>query len=96
MELPVVATVEIQGTRVQVRAAPFSLVSKLASSAGGPESPGIALQIIERCCRLENGDLVDPDALSMQSASKLVNLAVDGGKAGSDFPAPPGSSGSGG
>ena len=36
MELPVVATVEIQGERVVVRAAPLSLVAKLAEADAVP------------------------------------------------------------
>ena len=39
MELPVVATVEIQGERVVVRSAPLSLVARLAQA---PDDVGLA------------------------------------------------------
>ena len=96
MELPVVATVEIQGERVVVRAAPLSLVAKLAEAdKGGPSSAEAVLEIVRRCCSLEGGAPLDPDELSMDSASRLVHVAV-GEEGGADFSPPPGSSEPGG
>lgn len=96
MELPIVASIPIQGALVKVRAAPFSLVSDLARSGGGPDSPAIAQRILERCCSLEDGSQLDFDSLSSRSANQLIQLAIRGEGPGTDFPSPPGSSGSGG
>lgn len=97
MDLPIVATVEVQGERVQVRAAPLSLAAQLAQ-AGSAEVSATVLRIVERCCFLESGAPVDPDALSMKSATRLVDIAVNGGEgdARPDFPSPPASSAPGG
>lgn len=87
MELPVVATVEIQGERVVVRAAPLSLVARLAKSAKAVDA---VLDIVARCCTLESGAPVDIDALSFDSASRLVKIAV-GEEGDADFCKPPAS-----
>ena len=99
MELPIIATVEVQGERVRVRAAPLSLVAQLAQAGdGGASGAATALRIVERCCRLESGAPVDPDSLSMDSATRLVNLAIGGGEGNArpDFPSPHASSAPGG
>lgn len=97
MELPVLSTVEVQGARVIVRAAPVSLVAELAEAGRGAAFPPIALRVIKRCCSLENGDSVPVDCLSMESAQRLVFVAVGGeGQGGPDFPSRPGLPDSGG
>ena len=96
MNLPVVATVEVQGEPVVVRAAPLSLVARLAGSeANGTESVSAVLEVVKRCCTTEGGAPLDLDALTMESAGRLVRVAV-GEEGGSDFPKPPGSSEPGG
>lgn len=98
MELPVVATVEIQGERVVVRAAPISLAAELFRAESAAAHADAALLVVERCCRLESGAPVDPDTLSADSALRLVRVAVgDEREAGSpDFTPTPSSPAAGG
>lgn len=94
MELPVVATVEIQGEPVVVRAAPLSLVARLAEAdENGHESVAAVLEVVSRCCFLQDGSPVDPDALSMDSAGRLVRIACGDERTSADFPSGPASSG---
>lgn len=103
MQLPVVATVEIQGERVQVRAAPVSLLAEMSADKvdGGKVSYDLVSRTLARCCSLaESGAPLDLDALAWDSALRLLRIAVGDeapeGSAKSDFPSPPASSGSGG
>lgn len=96
MKLPVVATVEVQGEPVVVRAAPLSLVARLAEAEkGGAESVSAVLEVVKRCCSFEGGAPLDLDTLTMESAGQLVHVAI-GEKGGADFSPPPGSSEPGG
>lgn len=103
MELPVVATVEIQGERVQVRAAPLSLLSEIAQAkdAEGTVRFELVAKTLSRCCALaEGGGPLDLDVLSLPSATRLFRIAIGDevpeGAAAPDFPQPPGSQESGG
>ena len=90
MELPVVATVEIQGERVVVRAAPLSLVARLAQGPDDAATMPVISEILARCCSLEGGGPVDQDALSMNNAQRLLRIAVKE-EGDADFRPPPAS-----
>lgn len=103
MELPVVATVEIQGERVQVRAAPLSLLSEIAQAkdADGTVRFELVAKTLARCCALaDGGGPLDLDVLSLPSATRLFRIAIGDeapeGAAAPDFSLPPGSQESGG
>ena len=103
MDLPVLTTVEIQGERVQVRAAPVSLLAEMSEEKGdGGKIPfELVSRTLARCCSIaESGAPLDLDALSMQSALRLLRIAVGDetpeGSARPDFTQPPASSEPGG
>ena len=103
MDLSVLGTVEIQGERVRVRAAPLSLLSEIATdkSAGGFVRFDLVGKVLARCCSQESdGAPVDPDSLALSSALRLFRIAIGDetpeGSSEPDFRSPPESSGSGG
>lgn len=86
MELPIIDTIEIRGTAVQVRAVPLSLAIRLTKAEGNlAEQLAVGADIIARCCTLENGEPIDIDSLTMQDTLKLTQASYGKGADSSDF-----------
>lgn len=84
MEIPIVDTVDIRGTKITVRAVPFSLALKFQDCSTEIEQLKIAAQIIARCCSLEDNSPIDLDCFTVDEIAELTKCTFTK-KSNADF-----------